>query len=219
MDPRGKDVYEGNARLTTDATRRNTAVRLLTDWGFVRRLVRFALGLPVPVETEDRRVLEQVVFPYLAAQPTIKRILFVGCSWYTKHYERAFFRAREFWTMDIDPAARKFAGKHHIVAGLEQLADHFPKNHFDLLICNGVYGFGLDSREQCESAFAECYARLVPDGYFLFGWTDVTARTPVPLESIESLRQFRRYPLEIFGGSWRLVTDTPYRHTYEMYRK
>jgi len=87
-----------------------------------------------------------------------------------------------------------------------------------LIICNGVFGWGLDRREQCEAAFSQCYSRLRNDGHFLFGWDDVPRRTPVPLATLSSLTRFRPYDFPPLGTS-RYVTDTQYRHTYAFYRK
>jgi hypothetical protein len=41
-------------------------------------------------ETPDRDVLEQVIFPALRDRADVRRILLVGCEWYTRHYPRAF---------------------------------------------------------------------------------------------------------------------------------
>ena len=218
QESREQEIFRGDAKLSTRASRQSKLVRLFTDRSFGLRVLRYALHLPTPLDTEDRHTLEQVVFKYLLALPNTNRVLFVGCDWYTRHYERTFFRDREYWTIDVSPDARRFAGKRHIVAPLQDLGRHFPEGHFDLIICNGVYGFGLDAREDCELAFDLCHSRLRHDGVFLLGWNDIPARTPVPLESLESLRRFRKFVcLEL--GTWRYVTDTPYRHTFDFYRR
>jgi SAM-dependent methyltransferase len=192
--------------------------RLFTDWQFASRVVRKRLGLPVAMETEDRRVLENIIFPYYLSDPNVKSVLFVGCDWYTRHYQRFYFSNVDYWT--IEPAAerRKFGAKRHVVAPLENLDAHFSPQTFDLIVCNGVYGWGLNSREQCESAFAQCYSRLRDGGHLMLGWDDIPERTPVPLAEIASLNRFRRHDFPSLG-SWRYLTDTPYRHTYNFYRK
>src|ERR1700756_174591 len=88
---REEEVFRGTAKLARRGLGRFAVLRLLTDIGYARRVVRYLLGLPVPMHTEDRRVLEQVIFPHFLALPGVDRVLFVGCDWYTKHYERAFF--------------------------------------------------------------------------------------------------------------------------------
>jgi hypothetical protein len=52
----------------------------------------------------------------------------------------------------------------------------------------------------------------------VFGWDDLPERTPVPLEQIASLRLFAKHtflPL----ATWRYVTQTPYKHTYDFYHR
>ena len=141
-------MYRGNAMLQTDASARSVLGRVLTEHGFAVRVLRYLLGLPVPLPTEDRRILETAIYPYLGSLPGIASVLFVGCAWYTRQYGRTFFRSHNFWTIDCERAARKFAGKQHVVGSLGQLAEVFPEGYFDLIICNGVYGFGLDTRAQ-----------------------------------------------------------------------
>jgi len=215
---REAEILRGNARLPTDAATKGTLQRLFTDPNFTVRVVRYMLHLPVRMETEDRRVLETLIFPCYRALPSVRSVLFVGCDWYTRHYERTFFRGTDYWTLDPSPRARRFAGRHHVVGALEQLDEFFPEQRFDVILCNGVYGFGLDERQQCERAFELCHSRLVDGGHFLLGWDDIPARTPVPLGEIRSLRLFRPFLFPPLGVS-RYVTDTPYRHTYDFYCK
>jgi SAM-dependent methyltransferase len=215
---REAEILRGNARLPTAAATKGPLQRLLTDPDFTVRVVRYVLHLPVRMETEDRRVLENLIFPYYRALPAVRSVLFVGCDWYTRHYERTFFRGTDYWTLDPAPRARRFAGRRHVVGALERLDEFFPEQRFDVILCNGVYGFGLDERQQCERAFELCHSRLVDGGHFLLGWDDIPARTPVPLGEIASLRLFRPFLLPPLGVS-RYVTDTPYHHTYDFYCK
>ena len=215
---REEEIYRGNARLATTASSTNPLIRLCTDWRFAVRALRYTLGLPVPMDTEDRRVLERVIFPHFASLADVQRVLFVGCDWYTRHYEAAFFPARTYCTIDPAQRARRFAGRRHIVDPLEQLSRHFAADYFDLIVCNGVYGFGLDTQAQCEQAFAACHSRLRAGGYLLLGWDDIPARAPIPLADVSSLQSFRQFVFPPFG-TWRYRTATSYRHTYDFYRK
>jgi hypothetical protein len=214
---REAEIYRGTARLP-EASGTNPLLRLFTDFGYTRRVVRYALGLPVPMETEDRRVLEEIIFKQILSLPQTRRILFVGCDWYTKHYQQAFFSDRDYWTIDVSAKAAKFGGRQHLTIGLQDLERHFPERHFDVIFCNGVYGFGLDDHEQIERAIDMCWSRLRDGGYFVFGWDDIPARTPVPLERIAALRRFEPFTLPELA-TWRYLTDTPYRHTYDFYTK
>jgi hypothetical protein len=214
-DPR--DVYRALVGQPTSA-RRSPFVRLVTDSEFFVRALRYAVGLPTPMYTEDRRILEQVIFPYYRARNDMRTVLFVGCQWYTRHYERAYFPDREYWTIEPDEKARKFGAHQHVVAPWENLDRHFPENHFDLVIANGVYGVGLDTHEQCEAAFAHTYSRLRPGGHLVFGWNDIPERTPVPFATIASLQRFTPLRFPPLDTS-QYLTDTPHRHTYAFYTR
>lgn len=199
-------------------TAKSSLVRLFTDREFRTRGVRFGLGLPTPLQSPDRLILEGTIFTHYLSRPDVRSILFIGVGWYTKHYQKAYFRNLDFWTLDVAKKARRFGGSNHIVAAVEDLRSHFADGYFDLIICNGVYGHGLDSKEQCERAFESCYACERAGGYFLLGWNDRPEHTRVPLDSIESLRRFRPEPLPELGV-WRYRVDTPNRHVYDFYRK
>lgn len=193
-------------------------LRFLRDPQFRVRAVRFLLGRPTPLQAPDRTVLETIIFPYFHFLPEVQSVLFVGCDWYTRHYEEAYFAGKEYWTIDPAPAARKFAGRRHAVAPLEDLERHFPPERFDLIVCNGVFGYGLDGLQQCEAAFRQCHSRLRAGGYLVVGWDDVPERSPVPMEAIASLKAFQRLEFPPLG-TWRYLSRTPYRHTFDFYRR
>jgi hypothetical protein len=176
------------------------------------------LRMRAPLRTEDRRVLEQVIFPHYGRDPRIKTVLFVGCDWYTAHYQRSHFPAHDYWTLDSDAARRRYGAKQHVVAQLEELDRYFPRGCFDLIICNGVYGWGLNRAEDCDVALSQCHVCLADLGHLLFGWNDVPARDPAPLSSVRSLALFAPYSFPAFGA-WQYLTDTPWRHTYHFYQK
>jgi SAM-dependent methyltransferase len=199
--------------------RRKLLVALFTEHGYLPRFIRRRLRLPAPIDTHDRRVLEQIIFPGYLADPRIGRVLFVGCDNYTAQYQRRFFASHDYWTIEPNPKMRRYGSKQHVIARLEQLSDHFRPGFFDLIICNGVYGWGLDSAEQCEIAFANCHTCLAPGGHLLIGWDDIPPHRPsVLLPEVASLTGFDKFQFPALG-SWRYLTDTPYRHIYEFYQR
>jgi SAM-dependent methyltransferase len=101
---------------------------------------------------------------------------------------------------------------------MEEIGKHIPAGSLDLIICNGVFGWGLDDADNCEKAFAAAHEALKPGGQMLLGWNDVPRRCPFPLESIASLSKFRKHEFPLFGN-WRYLTDTVYRHTFDFYLK
>ena len=186
----------------------------------IRRPLRhlwMATGMDLYLSTEDRRVLEQMILPRLAAQADIKRILFVGCSWYTRGYRR-FFDEENYWTIDIDPGKERYGAKRHIVDSLANLRRHFSPGELDAIICNGVFGWGLDARDEVEKAFEGSHACLRDEGIFILGWNDIPERMPFPLAECEALARFRPYAMPPFDASV-LLTATHSRHTYNFYRK
>jgi peptidoglycan/LPS O-acetylase OafA/YrhL len=214
------------ARSSTAVARRGKVLRLFTEPGYAARVVRARcysvmrnrLGMAAPMVTEDRRILEQVIFEHYRNDPAIKTILFVGCDSYTAHYQRRYFSAHDFWTMDPNPNCRRFGANRHVMARLEHLNRHFPDGLFDLIICNGVYGWGLNHLDDCDAALSQCHSCLTPRGHLLIGWNDVPGRDPAPLSAVPSLSRFCNYDFPGLGGS-RYLTDTPYRHTYWFFRR
>jgi len=162
-------------------------------------------------------MLETAILPYYAEQPEVGIILFIGCNWYTRGY-RLLFRGREYWTLDIDPAMSRYGSELHIVDSVANIETHFHRNKFDLIICNGVFGWGLDEKSEVERAFRGCHDCLCPDGTFILGWNDLPERTPFPLEESESLKLFRRKSFPPLGVS-RFSTFSENRHIYDFYVK
>jgi SAM-dependent methyltransferase len=200
------------------ASRRPLPLRVLTDFQLAKRIARFALGLPTPLATPDRVLLEELILPHFLGQADVHRVLFVGVAWYTRHYPQAYFADVDLWTVDADPKARRFGARQHVTGALQSLGNHFKPGRFDLIVCNGVYGHGLNDKEACERAFASCHVLLRPGGYLLLGWNDSPDYPAAPLHTIESLKRFVPFtfaPLD----TWRYRTNTPYAHTYDFYSR
>jgi len=180
--------------------------------------VKFAFGIDSGLDTEDRRVLEQIVLPYFLADARYLNILFVGCSWCTRRYNHTFERSKNYWTIDIAPWKRRYGARQHITDGLQHLDRHFEPATLDLIICNGVYGWGLNERSEIEASISSCIAALRPNGILVLGWNNTERLNPCPPSTWESLRSLRRFvfpPLE----TAEFETATPDRHTYSFYRR
>jgi methyltransferase family protein len=206
--------------MTTSAPTRIITKLWHKPWSETRRAIwgrlRLLIGLPAPMRTPDRKILESTIIPFFVAR-RVGRVLFVGTDWFTKHYDQ-FFPGIDYWTIEIEPGRRRFGTSQHIVDSLEHLDRHFPKAHFDLILCNGVFGWGLDDRASCEQAFQQCYECLRDEGVLMLGWNDVSEHRPFPPEAIQSLSRFARFensPL----GAWRYTMPTLSRHTYDFYTK
>ena len=150
------------------------------------------LGIPVRFRSPARGLLESTIMPYYGAQHN-SRVLFAGCDWYTKHY-RKLFKNCDYWTIDPDPKKRRYGAKKHIVDFLENLDKHFEPGYFDVIICNGVLGFGLDQKEAAERAFQGCFDNLRREGILVLGWDDSPTLLPFSIDELQSLAKFKPCP-------------------------
>lgn len=189
-------------------------MRLMREMG-----KRFLVATRVPLthRTPDRTVLEKSILPWLAGQPGLQRVLFVGCDWYTSKYNRTFAR-HEYSTMDIDPVKRRYGSKRHIVDSMSGIGGHFAPRSLDLVICNGVYGWGLNDREEIDHAFASTWDCLRPGGMFLLGWNDIAPHNEVPLRDIPALGRFESATITPLGTTSARI-DSPNNHVYSCYRR
>lgn len=168
------------------------------------------------IDTPDRVILERRLLPAFAADASLRSLLFVGCERYTRHYAALFAPATErFRTLDIDPRRARFGNRGHVVASLQDVARHLPAGSVDVVVCNGVYGFGIYERDKLAKALRASCGVLRPGGTFVLGWNDVAAFAPFdPLEVALAAGFVREASLL---GAWRLATDPPTRHTFDIY--
>jgi SAM-dependent methyltransferase len=168
-------------------------------------------------QTEDRRLLETVIFRYLADEAAAERLLFVGCDWYTKPYER-LLPATEFWTLEIDPDKRRYGARRHITDSLRNLDLHVTPGYFDAIVCNGVFmRTAIETREEAEPSFAACRRCLRDGGWFVLGWNDTDDLRPYPPAESDELAKLERAVFPPMGVQ-EYLTDTTIRHTYTFYR-
>lgn len=183
--------------------------------GLHRNLIRF--GIDVRKKRSDRKMLEQVIFPEILRTQDYRRILFVGCAWYTLHYP-TIFRNREFVTMEISPDQAIYGGAHHIIDSCENMLIHFPPNSLDVVIFNGVYGFGLNALPAIERTLQAIHQSLRPNGLFIFGWNDLPTSAPFHIEQLTGLNAFEPYA---FPPLKKVIheSDSKNRHRFHFYRK
>lgn len=181
------------------------------------RALRTVFGADVSLPTEDRRLLERVMLPYFAAEAAFTKVLFVGCDWYTRHYE-GLFAGREYWTLEKEPRRRKYGAARHVTDALANLGAHFQDGAFDLIVVNGVLGWGLDDREEAELSLGACVRALREGGVLVLGWNDVAEKRPLPPEESRSLQQLRPWSFPPLGSA-RHATATANRHTFSFYER
>ncbi len=183
--------------------------------GLHRNLIRF--GIDVRKKRADRKLLEQVVFPELLRTPDYRRILFVGCAWYTLHYP-SIFRDRDFITMEISPEEAQYGGATHIIDSCENIAQHFQPNSLDVVVFNGVYGCGLNELNAINHTLQAIYHSLCPNGLFIFGWNDLPAMAPYRIDELAGLNAFEPYAFPPIKKAIH-ESDSKNRHRFHFYRK
>jgi hypothetical protein len=172
---------------------------------------------PARIPSHDRSVLENVILPFFANDRRCHKILFVGCAAYTKWYEE-LFQHQEYWTIDPKKVKRKYGSEHHLIDSITHIRSYVPKGYFDLIVMNGVIGFGLNRLGDIEQAVEACYTVLAHQGILLIGWNDTAERTPIDIRAVRALSNFREYAFEpLHACHYR--TAGAYRHTFSFYRK
>ena len=183
--------------------------------GLHRNLIRF--GIDVRKKRADRKLLEQVIFPELLRTPDYRRILFVGCAWYTLHYPN-IFRDREFITMEISPDEAQYGGTKHIIDSCENIEQHFQENSLDVVVFNGVYGCGLNELPAIARTLRAIHHSLRLHGLFIFGWNDLPAMAPYRIEQLSGLNAFEPYAFPPLNKTIH-ESDSKNRHRFHFYRK
>ncbi|MCW1916628.1 class I SAM-dependent methyltransferase [Luteolibacter sp. GHJ8] len=190
--------------------------RLLLPSDFRLYLRTRRMGGHFRLRTPDRIFLEDEVVPWLRDQAGVKAVLDVGCDWYTRAYPD-LTGAERYETIDLDPAKARHArsSKHHVGSVLE-LDRHVEADAFDLIMCNGVLGWGVNERNQIAEAAGQLARALKPGGWLVLGWNDVDPWRPACLKAFE-IAPLKRVLFPPAGSDTHL-TETKSRHTYRFFK-
>jgi SAM-dependent methyltransferase len=182
------------------------------------RDVKKLFGIDSYLTNEARSVLEKIICPYFLSRDDCENVVFVGCDWYTAGYNKWFEERKNYWTIESDPSLQRYGARQHIKDTLQNLGNYFIYDTLDLILCNGVFGWGLDDKLHVEQALQACYGCLRRGGVLVIGWNDINERRPFYLEECQNLHQFEPFLFPPLATD-KYVTDTPNRHTYNFYIK
>jgi SAM-dependent methyltransferase len=178
------------------------------------------LGIIVPIVNADRDFLEQKIFPMLAEDRQIKKILFAGVGSYTWHYFK-FFPQQDFYTIDFDAKKAPFGQPGmHVVGSVVALSDHYASDFFDAVIISGLIGYGVNSKQDIDQTYHEAFKVLRPGGMLIMGWNNQPALLSFPLETLDGYHEFDSFapaPLELAKA--RVEVNLENAHTFEFMRK
>lgn len=161
-----------------------------------------------------RIVLVREILPAYAALGG--RILWIGCRRYTREYGSLLERnGGECWTTDIERAHAKWGEPgRHFTWDLTSIDRLIAAAAFDTVLCNGVFGFGVDTRAaQLEALKAMC-AILKPGGRLLLGWNTERVEDPLSFDFVQSA--FTGDDFAVQGARWA-VPEAGY--VYEFLRR
>jgi len=180
-----------------------TAVRPIAKWLMprpVRLWAKDILNARRVRRNPARIVLVQEILPAYAACGG--RILWIGCRRYTKKYGPLLERnGGECWTVDIESAHAKWGEKgRHFTWDLLSIDRLFAAESFDTVLCNGVFGFGVDARHAQLAALQAMGSILKPGGRLLLGWN--TDRIEDPLSFDFAQNAFVGDDLTAHGARW-----------------
>lgn len=151
-------------------------------WKHVPRVVMTTYADVTKLRAPDRIYLSTTILPRLIARKP-RRLLNLGVHYYTQSFQHALERAGvEVFTADPDDRKTRWgsAGRHAVCTAAG-IGAAFPGVDFDVIVLNGVLGYGLDTREEFERTLATFAAAMRPGGLLILGWDDNMFPDPVPL--------------------------------------
>jgi SAM-dependent methyltransferase len=178
-----------------------------------------ALGLPPRADTADRRWLEQVLLPHVAQRSDIVTVLLVGTRWYTRHYPVLLPRQRCI-SIDIAAAAARHGSPHrHIVDDVRHVECHLAPATVDLVLFNGVFGWGLNDPVALDQALAALATVLRPRGELVFGWNDDGVHCPFDWRAVPRWRAFEPLCAAAADGRAHLALATDNHHCFDFFTR
>ena len=180
------------------------------------------LGLDFRLNAPSRVFLETRIFGFInqLAVPGMPKpkCLFIGLDKHNWHYPRLL--AVDFHSIDIDAERAVYASAGlHTVGDAAELTHHYGLNSFDVIIANGLIGFGIDTQPDVEWLFFQCHSVLKQGGLLVLGYNETGQRAPFAID-VEKDSLFKEFTPDIANvqGSRHRVDDA-YHHVYVFARK
>jgi len=132
------------------------------------------------------------------------RILWIGCRRYTKGYGKLLERnGGECWTVDIEIGHAKWGEEgRHLTGDLLCIDQLVSVVSFDSVLCNGVFGFGVDTNSAQMAALRAMATILKPGGRLLLGWNTDRMEDPLNLDFVQEA--FIGDALTEHGARWAI---------------
>ncbi len=182
------------------------------------------LGLDFRLRAFSRMFLEQEIFGYINQQfrrgagTPAARCLFIGLDKHNWHYDRLL--DLDFYSMDLNPRNAVYGqANRHVVGSATELSAYYPPRSFDVVVANGLIGFGLDTEEAFDRLMFECHRVLTDDGVLVLGYNDKPDRLSFRVEQAAGFQAFKTFEPGIPGmtGARHVVADK-FQHCYVFLR-
>ena len=167
-----------------------------------------------------RNYLEYQILPFFSSENSFQRILIVGIAEFTQHYPLLFKQKEFVRTIDSDLSVAKFSFPQvHIVDSIENIEQHIDQGSLDLVLMNGVYGWGLASEDALRKSLSNIHISMKHEGVLVFGWNEIDPYDPLKIRSRNYFDMFRPY---LFKGESEIkipISKNPKQHVFSFFKK
>lgn len=139
--------------------------------------------------SDQRRYFDNIIVPRYSRRGNVN--LFIGIEWYN---EWIFKKYKHVKWVSIDPFEKntQFGATNHFTGTFPRdLSISEYTNKFDVVFCNGVYGWGVNSSHELSEVLENISVILKPGGLCIFGYN--TEKEHNPLTETTLLRIVNRY--------------------------
>ncbi len=149
--------------------------RLFRRLGFIRFIfpkpIRRRMAGRLIQDLPSRQFLLRELLPALAADGR-RRMLFVGAQSYNvPFYKSCADHEIAVWSIDLDPLSAKYgAPAGHFVGDIRQVHTLVGELCFDVIMFNGIFGFGVNTAEDASAAIESIAKVAEPGALFIVGW-------------------------------------------------
>ena len=151
-------------------------------------------GVEFPHKSANRLFLENDIFKYLDTflSNDSAQCLFIGTDKRSWHYRSRFYA--KFFTIDKDPRKAIYGDVHnHRVGSATELTRQYVRDQFDVIIANGLSGFGVNQIDQCEDLFAGLETIMKSDGVLVLGYSNSPSHINFKLEDVKNYQLFEEF--------------------------
>lgn len=148
------------------------------------------LNINFELKAKNRDFLEKQTFGLLnilTHNRNHSRCLFLGLDKHNWHYPRLL--DCEFHSIDLNPSNAIYGRPgRHITGSVLHLSDHYPANHFPIVVANGLIGFGINNKDDFHVMMQKIKIIMQDGGLLILGYNNRPDRLSFDIdEAIQSL--------------------------------